>query len=751
MLYQITVCIFCYFELLTYCHCCKFCYFELLTLLYIFCYFELLTWLYVWLFRVTDTVVCLIYLQKHPLKPGQFNRSPMIFNNMSNGPQGRGPPNGKNAMMSESGSPMASVAQWVQQQNATMQQGPGGGPGPGPPPGPPGHGPQGPGPNLGPGPGPGHTPPFSPSSFGGGMGWPGPGGPSPHGPGGMGPGSEFLADLMMEGPNGPMMGNMPNAQGNLLQNKVPNENLTPEQLQRREEQLANLQKIKNMLFPDQGMGPGGPIPGGPMMHGPGPGNGFSPMSQGGPGPGPGGMMPQPDMRDMPPGMMGSPPGMMGNMGGPPFGPGGLPPNWDNMTPAQREWFKLQQDFYMDKRRKQQMQHMNQMQHIHMGPGGQPPPYFGMRRGGMPGPMSPTSPNMIAQMGSMRGPSPHPIDPMMMPGPRRPGPGGMMPGGPHGPNFDPTVDGMFPFKDEMMRPPGPGSKNMPLIQRAGNPEQFIPDSIGGPPTPTSNSGPSKPPPPYGQSQKRKRSGDDLDELYKKLQPAPSPQQFSYLNQFEGQELTITKQLNMAYQEHGAPSPGNMGAPGKSPSQSHPPIVKDTAVASPLPMTTPIANISSPLPTSTPSSRPSSVSGLGQHGPNSVGPHGPGSVGPPHGPGSVSSNTSAPPPHSGPINQRLSHFDMMGPAGSGGGMNTVPTTSTTVSASSQGNLSNITSSSLANLAKGVENLSNKMQQNMMQGGPFHNIQVWAVRSLFFCISIYSRYNYKNGHQIIRCSAL
>jgi hypothetical protein len=38
------------------------------------------------------------------------------------------------------------------------------------------------------------------------------------------------------------------------------------------------------------------------------------------------------------------------------------------------------------------------------------------------------------------------------------------------------------------------------------------------------------------------------LYKNLQPTPSPQQINYnLNQFEGQELTITKQLNAAYRE------------------------------------------------------------------------------------------------------------------------------------------------------------------------------------------------------------
>ena len=642
----------------------------------------------------------------------------MMYNNGSGMP----PRTAANTRMLEGNNPMTSVAQWVQQQNASMHLGPG----------------------------PGHSPPFSPNSFsqaGGmpppnsGMGWQGPVGHQPGGPG-MGPSSEF--DMMMEGQ---FMNNMPpGSQGNLLQNKVPNENLTPEQLQRREEQLASLQKIKQMLFPDQGLNPNGPGgPGGPgmgMMPGPGPGvgNGFPPMSQSGPGPGPGpgpgGMMPQHGMRDMPPNMMGSPPDMMGNnpMGGlpgMPIGPG-LPPNWDTMTPAQREWFKLQQDFYQDKRRKQQMQHMQQM---HMGPG-PPPPYFGMRRGGMPGgPMSPTSPNMCGPMGSMRGPSPHPNDPMMMPGPRRPGHVGMnMPGGPPGPNFDHGMDGpggMFGFKDDMLRPPGPGGK-LPMIQRAGNPEQFVPESLG-PPTPTSNSGPSKPPPPYGQAQKRKRSGDDLDELYKKLQPAPSPQQFSYLNQFEGQELTITKQLNMAYQEPGAPSPANQNTAGRSPStHSHPPSTKDSAVASPLPITssTPLTNIASPLPTSTPSSRPSSVSGhgpssvgphgpssVGQHGPNSVGQHGPNSVGQ-HGPSSVSSNTSVT-PHSGTGNQRLSHFDMLGPNSSS--VNTVSNVMTTTSSKQKNAMSNITSASLANLAKDVEHLSNQMQQNMMQGGPFHNIQV------------------------------
>ena len=74
----------------------------------------------------------------------------------------------------------------------------------------------------------------------------------------------------MQGLN--MGSNLP--QANLLQSKVPNENLTPEQLQRREEQLGNLRKIQQMLFPDQqnsGM-PGMMGPDKMGMEGPMPGN-----------------------------------------------------------------------------------------------------------------------------------------------------------------------------------------------------------------------------------------------------------------------------------------------------------------------------------------------------------------------------------------------------------------------------------------------------------------------------------------------
>jgi hypothetical protein len=56
---------------------------------------------------------------------------------------------------------------------------------------------------------------------------------------------------------------------NLSHHKVPDENLTPEQLKKREESLTNLRKIQQMLFPEQRGGHQGfgPMPG----QGPGPG------------------------------------------------------------------------------------------------------------------------------------------------------------------------------------------------------------------------------------------------------------------------------------------------------------------------------------------------------------------------------------------------------------------------------------------------------------------------------------------------
>ena len=609
---------------------------------------------------------------------------------------------------------MSSVAQWVQQQNQNLEQQGANFSSPNQmnlgfsPPGSSGNMMP---PNMRPGWPPGQMPPGmrSPNSFGPGMAQGGPGG---H------PG--FMARMGGCLPPGHVLANLPHP--NLLHNKVPNENLTPEQRQRREEQLANLRKIQQMLFPEQH---GGAMPPGMMLP-----DEIAGMMPPGMMPGQPSMMGSPGMGSPPPPhMMGSPVNMMNmmqgspRMGPSPFPPGGIMPNMENMTPAQHEWLRLQQEYYSEKQRKQHMQQMG----MNM-PGGPPPPsYFtsmhrrqGMPPGGVNGPLSPTSASLNRQLQSPRsmGPLSPVSDPQvfMFPGQQRPpmpmefGHPGVPPGHPGmqpDVNFDPGMElgmpdglgGMF-LKEGMGGPVPPhlamqGKVGLPaMMHHVGNPEPFNPSMMDlpmvGPGTPTSNSpGPTKPPPSYAQAQKRKRSGDDVDELYKKLQPAPSPQQFSYLNQFDGQELTITKQLNMAYQE---PTPGSPSKQARVVAAAAAPVSEHQSTQSPLSLpatdlpsasSCPTMSVASPLPSSTPNSRPSSASG--------------------HMIGMTAVMTTATP--AGP---RLSHFEPLLRRAAMNKQQAMP-------------MSNITSASLANLAKGVEHLSDQMQQKMMQGGPYHTIQV------------------------------
>ena len=221
--------------------------------------------------------------------------------------------------LNETGSALANVELWVQQQNASLQEGPFS-PSFGPPIGKPPGGVRG-----GRGLSSPNRPPFGNEYM---MGGP----PEHH---------------MYGGPPGPPMfmhhgGDAPMGQRG---GRIPDENLTPEQLQRREEQLAQLQKIKQMLFPENRGGggfdprrPPGMYPDGPPGRGPGPeGMHHMMIGSGGPPPRfmPPDMMPPQHMMEPPPDAMMGP----GGMGiGPPH-PGmmfggpepGLPPNWENMS------------------------------------------------------------------------------------------------------------------------------------------------------------------------------------------------------------------------------------------------------------------------------------------------------------------------------------------------------------------------------------------------------------------------------------
>ncbi|XP_062614271.1 protein pygopus-like isoform X2 [Saccostrea cucullata] len=511
----------------------------------------------------------------------------------------------------------------------------------------------------------------------------------------------------------------------LSQQKVPNENLTPEQLKKRKDALQNLQKIQEMLFPEQhpqhfgpGQGPGPGMgggmmqegmPGGPMMQQ----NMMSPphkrmnTQQSMPGHD---MMPQQGMMG-PDGMIGSPNNMMPMSqygAGPSFmgprGPG--PQGMHNMSPAQHEWQRLQREFYMEKRQQgmaQRMGHPN----MEMAGNGPPPPSYQHSIAQKRGSVSSTSPNCNGPLGSPPLVSQGVFDShdMFSQGPRRSSFGsrsleqgpmmnpGMAPGG----HFDPMMTNLPGSGAMAPGMPGPmhgrqqktsRRSSSSELQRVGNPEPLLPDLVPSRPSSGTSVGNSvsKPPPSYAQhaqSQKRKRSEIEED-LYKNLQPTPSPQQINYLNQFEGQELTITKQLNSAYRDPNTPEnhgPGNQF--GSNP-VAHSPMHLNSGTNK-----GPMSN----------SSQTSSVGPL-----NSPGP------------------VPGPNPLSG-ANMRLSHYDP--PPVTNSTANSMSSTNVSSSApptpSNKSSLSNITSSSLADLAKGVEHLSNQMQQNMMQGGPFHSIQM------------------------------
>ena len=661
-------------------------------------------------------ILILSVLQKQPMKlmpqgrpmpPGMF---PMRGDGGPTGPMMKGPMG-----MAGPGEPdMSSVEQWVQQQNNNLQQGSYqqmglqqmnnfGGAGGMPPPG----------------------NPYLQASQGM-PSWP-PESISPHG---LSPADEFLSGPPMVGPGashplnnqtgfghgGPPPHMMPGGPHiNLQQNKVPNENLTPEQLQRREEQLAHIRKLHQLLLPEQQPPP---TPGSADMLGPG-----SMM-----GPQPGSMMGPVDMvhTGSPLGMMGGPPPHgQSPVNMPPYGMRGLPPNWENLSVEQREWYKVQQEYFAEKMRKQQLEsmHYQQMQPMGMPPSRHPSPFYaGMpQRHGMMDSMSPSSPSFNGPMPPHPGLDPR-LSPMpgeppdfmragMPPGPPRPMPGGHMnccPGMPmHPVGFDPNMepsltDFMFP-SDDMMKVGGSGQmvRNLPPMMRAGNPEQFHPELMGPGGVHINSNGPKAPP---AYSHKRKRSGEDMDEIYKKLQPAPSPQQFSYLNQFEGQELTITRQLNLAYQEpsQNASSPLVSQTQPLTPAQLSEQQQQQQPVPSPasrngasgaVSRSTPVSAAASPLAvTTSASSRPSSVN--------------------------VTAVTSLPLASSSSVStvsMQQTQNSVSQRTNSHDSIQHIPVTS------KSSLTTNITSSSLEKLAKGVEQLSNQMQQSMSQGGPFHNVQV------------------------------
>ncbi|XP_029567763.1 B-cell CLL/lymphoma 9 protein [Salmo trutta] len=231
----------------------------------------------------------------------------------------------------------------------------------------------------------------------------------------------------------------------LLNMEANTEGLSQEQLEHRQRSLQTLRDIQRMLFPDDrdAPPPPGPIGGLPQSHDGMPDGGPRRSEQGplqammaqsqslGPPGGSGGSRPQGTPfgpphghpRDMPPF-----PDELGHM----MGPGGCG-DGDHMTPEQVAWLKLQQEFYEEKKRKQEMHHRplppDMMIHPH-GP-------RGMMRG--PPPPYQMGPGEVWVPGGPGGPPEHYHDRMVM------GPRGMpphmqrMPGFPQG-MMNPDMEG-----------------------------------------------------------------------------------------------------------------------------------------------------------------------------------------------------------------------------------------------------------------------------------------------------------------------
>ena len=524
---------------------------------------------------------------------------------------GKFTPKDHQMQFNETGSALANVELWVQQQNASLQEGP-------------------------------FSPSFGPSgnnkqsrsarnNNAGNQRWlPSPNNWMPNNAPPMV--GEFGPDPHMQIPGGYMgESQMPPGRGVMPTPNKDDENLTPEQLTGRREGLARIQHLKRLFFPEKHNEFGNrPLHG---MYGP-----------------------------APPGHPG-PDGMMGSLRFPPHHPA-------NMMPPPPGYFN------------------------DMGP--QPR---------MSGPHSPVSPSF--SMG--RDPSGFFFQGAPPPGMNFPqnGPG------PHPPDFHPDFmpdgmnEGMFFAPNGPLG--GPRMHHGPHDPLAGGP--MVPFGPGA----TRFPGMCKP------KRRRNAAGDKSEDIYRHLQPAPSPQQFCSLNLFEGQELTITRQINLAYQDtpdDQSPSQAsfNAGANGGQQPKKKKKVDNTNrsnedsklSVKSEIPCAPDLfgsASLQSPVPTSNMnSSGAAATPQLPQLNSNNDA-----SANPETSPASSSNNNGnngTASLESKPIITSLPHCS-------------APTISK--SGSSSGVMSNITSPTLASLAKGVESLSDRIEQDMLQGGLFRTVQM------------------------------
>lgn len=466
------------------------------------------------------------YLEKHPLKMNQFNRQnpAQWLNNLA---QKKGPPGPvkcmgmgrgamKNNMMMDLGLGMPMGAARMPMWNQGNNMGTGGG------------GMMQSCPGAGPQPGvmkPGVQPTME---------------PSPN----MLPGSPN-SNPMMQGTMMPSLGDFPDetmslgSHHSLAGVKVPDENLTPQQRQHREEQLATLRKMQQMLFPEH--------------HSPGEQNSMPTSNPG--------SAPATDLEEVMPLSTDTADMMM--------------QHHKNQPPtmvAQAEWQKLQMQFYEERKKKG-----NNNVSTSTGPSqsndgtargqGPPPPYHQATRSAsvpiaMPSP-NPSSPNNTTSNLSL--PSPRTCSGLNSPAETKvgrhqssgPGPS---PTGPHNSAID------SPGPNRSLNPSNPGTPVSTHLspkkeKHNGNgavTSEFSPTSMN---APTSTQQQQQSPDgmfcrsvsSLAQSKQQPPNTNPAASKEPNLMPVPSPQQIQYLNTFEGQELTIQKQPNTSLKETNILSP------------------------------------------------------------------------------------------------------------------------------------------------------------------------------------------------------
>lgn len=357
-----------------------------------------------------------------------------------------------------------------------------------------------------------------------------------------------------------------NVQPKLQGVQVPDENLTPQQRQHREERLASIRKMHQLLFPES-------------------------QSEGGAGPSEG--------------MQGMPAGGAAPMGGP--GPGAAPPGQPPVS-AQMEWQKLQTQFYDERTKiKPQPQQGNNPSCgplVPVGPvsgTGQPPvsgsgppnprcgPVIGPRLQGPPPPYHQTQRSASVPI-ALQSPNPtspnNPTSNLSLPSPRASS------------ALNSPADSNRPFGSltrHMSTGQSPTSQDSPSAPRLNHSNPSTPLSSHLSPSVTSN---STEPSSTHQSSVDGMFGRTLQSMAQQkqqmststtsscptlsatvagkepnLMPVPSPQQIQYLNTFEGQELIIQKQPNTSLKEGNIISPPvlstslDSGFPGNTPDLPH----------------------------------------------------------------------------------------------------------------------------------------------------------------------------------------